>query len=484
MISGGQPLDWKFDPLEALRRWPVDRQALLLHSGRYHPTWARRSLLASPTGVYRFLEGSGKPGPPSGYSQWLGPAGSCPVDRFGHQPFADLRSLLDQSRGIWIGYLSYDLGRWVERFEDSPNINQTGRHWPVIELGYCPGYLVHDALTGCWSAHGSWSQARSGSDAGYPRLTEAAGGQEAVALSAPHPSMDRSDYEQRVRTAKQYISAGDIFQVNLAQRLTVQLPTGSDGRSNKPGSSRQLFDQLARVSPAWYGAYLELAADSIDASSNHLVVPGSTSYRAILSTSPELFLQVEDRSVVTRPVKGTCPASVHPDQLRHSEKDVAELNMIVDLMRNDLGRVCDYGSVRVTQPRVIESHPTVYHGVATIQGQLHRSKHVVDLLRATLPAGSITGAPKVRAMQIINELEPVRRGPYSGCIGFLSRDRVCLNVAIRTMLADSHKSRVDFSVGSGIVADSQPASEYQETLDKAAPMLSALRAMERLKAED
>lgn len=149
--------------------------------------------------------------------------------------------------------------------------------------------------------------------------------------------------------------------------------------------------------------------------------------------------------------------------------------MIVDLMRNDLGRVCDYGSVQVTQPRTIESHPTVHHGVATIEGRLHRSKDIVDLLRATLPAGSITGAPKVRAMQLIDQIEPVRRGPYCGCIGYLSRHSACLSVAIRTMLVDASAKRVDFSVGGGVVADSQPQAEYQETLDKAAAMMSALR---------
>jgi anthranilate/para-aminobenzoate synthase component I len=191
--------------------------------------------------------------------------------------------------------------------------------------------------------------------------------------------------------------------------------------------------------------------------------------------------------------------------------------MIVDLMRNDLGRVCEYGSVRVDSARAIESHPTIHHGVATVAGRLHPSKDVVDLLKAAFPGGSVTGAPKVRAMQIIDELEPHARGPYCGCIGYLSKDSACLNIAIRTMMlspapplpkgadrrsgtgferaatvreqtggdassstgaeADEEERRrwtADLPVGGGIVADSDPAAEYDETLDKARAMLKAL----------
>jgi para-aminobenzoate synthetase component 1 len=197
----------------------------------------------------------------------------------------------------------------------------------------------------------------------------------------------------------------------------------------------------------------------------------------LLSTSPELFLAVDGRQVVTRPIKGTRPAAAPVDELLHSEKDTAELNMIVDLMRNDLGRVCSYGSVKVAQPRTIESHPTIHHGVATVTGELHPSRDIVDLLRATLPGGSITGAPKVRAMQIIDELEPTARGPYCGCIGYLSRDEAMLNIAIRTMQlhreVDDHYT-VHCHAGGGIVADSNPAAEYQETLTKARAMIAAL----------
>jgi anthranilate/para-aminobenzoate synthase component I len=161
------------------------------------------------------------------------------------------------------------------------------------------------------------------------------------------------------------------------------------------------------------------------------------------------------------------------EQLRDSLKDQAELNMIVDLERNDLGRICELGTVKVTHPRTIETHPTVYHGAATIQGKLRDDVGFVDLLRAMFPGGSITGAPKIRAMQIIEELEPVRRGPYCGAIGYLAGDgSMQFNVAIRTMIARDDK--IYIPVGGGIVADSDPVAEYEETLVKAVAMFGAV----------
>jgi anthranilate/para-aminobenzoate synthase component I len=161
-------------------------------------------------------------------------------------------------------------------------------------------------------------------------------------------------------------------------------------------------------------------------------------------------------------------------ELRESAKDQAELNMIVDLERNDLGRVCEIGSVKVTSPREIETLPTVYHGVATIEGQLRKDVGLLDLLRATFPGGSVTGAPKIRAMEIIEELELVRRGPYCGAIGYLSADgQMEFNIAIRTIVVNDGKAYV--SVGGGIVADSNPADEYEETMVKAQAMFEVLK---------
>jgi para-aminobenzoate synthetase component 1 len=184
--------------------------------------------------------------------------------------------------------------------------------------------------------------------------------------------------------------------------------------------------------------------------------------------------------VITRPIKGTRPRAADEAtdeamrrELIDSEKDRAELNMIIDLERNDLGRVCQYGSVRVTDPRGIEPHPTVWHSVGTVEGVLHDRYDAIDLLRATLPGGSITGAPKVRAMEIIDELEPTERSVYCGSIGMLGLDgSMVLNIAIRTIIIDRGRAHVE--VGGGIVADSDPQAEYDETLDKARGMLRAL----------
>ena len=262
----------------------------------------------------------------------------------------------------------------------------------------------------------------------------------------------RNQYLAAVGRTIEYIRAGDIFQVNLSQRFTAAL-------SQEPLA---IYHRLIDASPANYGGLLDFGD------------------YALICNSPELFLRVMrdpetgHRRVTTRPIKGTRPRREGMEaELRDSVKDAAELNMIVDLERNDLGRVCRTGSVKVTQPRTIETHPTVLHGVATIEGVLRDDVSFVDLLRATFPGGSITGAPKIRAMEIIDELEPVRRGPYCGAIGYLdSEGTIEFNIAIRTMIATN--GRIHIPVGGGIVADSDPAAEYEETLVKARAMFAAL----------
>jgi para-aminobenzoate synthetase component 1 len=249
-----------------------------------------------------------------------------------------------------------------------------------------------------------------------------------------------------VRRAIDYIQSGDVFQVNLSQRISL-------GLSAQP---KEIWERALAQSPEQFAAFLDYGDF------------------ALISLSPELFLQVTGRQVITRPIKGTRPLGPGMEtDLRLSSKDAAELNMIVDLERNDLGRVCEIGSVKVVQPRTIEAHRTVYHGVATIAGTLRQEIKFVDLLRAMFPGGSITGAPKIRAMQIIEELEPVRRGPYCGAIGYLAADgSMQFNVAIRTMILKD--GLVHVPVGGGIVADSDPADEYEETLVKAKAMFDAL----------
>ena len=437
----------------------------MLYSGRHHHRWARHTILAEPIGSYRFTidreDGTDERGWPRGRSRWLGSKQDHPAaGGFTHRPFDDLRTILQRDDGIWIGYLAYDLGRWVERFPVTRNVAIDDRNWPIVDLGYCPGYLVYDLCTSQWTAHGTYTRR-------LPVLLDLADNHlPSRGSNNTTTSLLREHYEAAVQQTIGYISAGDVFQVNLARRLTAQLET------TDPRYSRRLFEDLVELSPPWYGAYLELADRTHDNAGTDAPSPG----RAIASISPELFLDVNHAHVTTRPIKGTRPAYADPCELLDSDKDAAELNMIVDLMRNDLGRVCEYGSVHVAEPRTIESHPTVHHGVATVTGRLHKSKDVVDLLRACIPGGSVTGAPKVRAMQIIDELEPVRRGPYCGCIGLVSRDRCTLNMAIRTMLIDPPAGRLDFSVGAGIVADSKPDAEFRETNDKASAMLAALTA--------
>jgi para-aminobenzoate synthetase component 1 len=323
----------------------------------------------------------------------------------------------------WIGYLSYELGRL---FEAIPSRAVDDLQLPLF------AFTLHQACS--------------------PRPAWHTGAQEPRQQQALTSNFSRERYLEAVEKSIEYIAAGDVFQVNLSQRFTAAL-------TEHPS---RIYDRLRRDTPALFGAYL----DHLD--------------YALLCNSPELFLKVDAaddtglRRVTTRPIKGTRARGVGLDfQLRDSAKDQAELNMIIDLERNDLGRVCEIGSVKVTEPRVIEPHPTVFHGVATIEGLLRRDVTFVDLLRATFPGGSITGAPKIRAMQIIEELEPTRRGPYCGAIGYIDADGTMeFNIAIRTMIVAD--GLVHIPVGGGIVADSDPAAEYEETIVKAQAMFAAL----------
>jgi para-aminobenzoate synthetase component I len=262
-------------------------------------------------------------------------------------------------------------------------------------------------------------------------------------------------YLNAVARVREYIIAGDIFQANLSQRFQSGLPT-------RPF---QLYGQLRRRNPAPFAAYLDFGD------------------LQILSASPERFLRLGERRLVeTRPIKGTRPRGLGPMHdaalgraLAESEKDRAENVMIVDLLRNDLSRVCRPGTVRVPELFALEHHPTVHHLVSTVIGQLEDTADAVDLLRAAFPGGSITGAPKVRAMEIIAELEPTRRGVYCGSIGYISASGAMdTSIVIRTYLVLG--GQVYFQAGGGIVADSDPELEYRETLDKARGLIEALVA--------
>ena len=374
--------------------------------------------------------------------------------------------------GGWVGYLSYDLKGSIERLPD------TVEHDIALPLArFCfydhiigwdhraaKGYLLalhYDGeLSGVAERLGRLRQlCRGGGE------TEREGPRPLTAGEAPDTSalierMERNiteaDYLSKVAESVEYIKAGDIFEVNLSRRLS--RPYGS--------SAECLYEYLIRHNPAGYSVLL--------------MGPG----HAIVSASPELFLSQRGRHVVTRPIKGTIARGADEQQdqrnrqkLVESEKDRAELNMIIDLERNDLGRVCSYGSVKVIEERVIEAHPTVFHASATISGQLRDEVSAADLLRATFPCGSISGAPKIRAMEIIDELEPTGRSVYTGSIGWLGvNGDMDLNIAIRTIILTGGQAYVQ--AGGAIVADSDPQSEYDETVAKAAALVRALYATE------
>jgi para-aminobenzoate synthetase component 1 len=250
-----------------------------------------------------------------------------------------------------------------------------------------------------------------------------------------------------------YIRAGDCYQVNLAQRFT----------AHASGDPWLAYQRLRLINPAPYSAYM------------------NTPYAQILSASPERFLRVSNGQVETKPIKGTRPRAGHAKldaeriaELVASEKDRAENLMIVDLLRNDLSKNCAIGSVKVPRLFEVESFATVHHLVSTVTGRLAEGRDAIDLLRGAFPGGSITGAPKTRAMQIIEELEPHRRGVYCGAIGYIGYDGdMDTNIAIRTLVHS--RGIVRFWAGGGIVADSQRDAEYQETFDKAAALLNLLQ---------
>lgn len=261
------------------------------------------------------------------------------------------------------------------------------------------------------------------------------------------------EFVAAVERAQSYIRSGDIYQVNLSQRLTT------------PGvmTAWNFCNQLNALSPAPFAAYLDCGDFQIS------------------STSPEQFLRLSGPHIITRPIKGTRPRGDEPTrdaqlayELQTSAKELAELVMITDLLRNDLGKVCDFGSVQVPELARLEKFAQVQHLVSTVEGRLRRGVTHFAAFASCFPGGSITGAPKFRAMQIIDELEPVTRGPYCGCHGYLGFNRESqLSITIRTAICANDK--IHFNVGAGIVADSDPESEYQETLAKGAGFLAALR---------
>ena len=335
---------------------------------------------------------------------------------------------LDQERrtpgACWAGYFAYELGYHLEPAAGAAPEDDSAV--PLYVWGECDASMVTEPSPA------------------PPAPT--------VAVHRVHSRLPRPAYLDAARRCLDYIAAGDVFQINLSQQL--YLHTAAE--------PAEIYNALLASGPARYGALLDFREP--------------LGFAAICD-SPELFLRVEpDGRIWTRPIKGTRPRQPGMEPaLLDSSKDAAELNMIVDLERNDLGRVCETGSVVVSQPRAIEEHPSVLHGVASIEGNLRDGVGLLDVLAATFPSGSVTGAPKIRAMQIIDELEPDARGVYCGAVGHLDPDgSMQFNVAIRT--ATLANGVLEIPVGGGIVADSDPAAEFDETLVKAAALLAAAGA--------
>ncbi len=404
--------------------------------------------------------------------------------------------------GGWIGYFAYEAGRFIEKLPATtrPDVGLPVARWALYDTA-----AIHDAQTGQWTiVAADLSGLELGPSAEIPAEDRLADWAEmlqrsvnkevtffsAAGIPVHEDNMTQPVYERLVERALAYIAAGDIYQVNLARResFTVREPAVTT------------YLRLRRTNPAAYAAFLQWEEPAGSPAAGEA---------AILCSSPELFLRLApDGRVLTRPIKGTRPRSPAPaaDEayrlaLATSPKDRAELAMIVDLERNDLGRVCEFGSIQAgkkvsgllsqdgpegtlhkrtltpsaleAQPYVLESHPTVHHLVADVTGKLAENLDAIDLIRACFPGGSITGAPKVRAMEIIDELEPTERSVYTGAIGYISlAGTMELNIAIRTLILAN--GRLHLYTGGGIVADSRASDEYRETRAKALGMRRAL----------
>ncbi|MCU7840450.1 MAG: aminodeoxychorismate synthase component I [Candidatus Thiodiazotropha sp. (ex Lucinoma annulata)] len=361
-----------------------------------------------------------------------------------------------------IGYFGYDLGR---RLEQLPSMTEDMENLPEMAVGIYDWALVVDHHEQC-----SWLVGRNPTRLEkYHRLLQRGmtgnGPARPVAgyrvLSPVCSNMSHTEYLGSVTRIKDYIREGDCYQVNFAQRFAVAAE----------GDPWEAYKGLRQLNAAPFAAYL------------------STPYCQVMSTSPERFLQVRGGGVETKPIKGTAPRGKDPiedlmlaDALVNSRKDQAENLMIVDLLRNDLGKVCAIGSVEVPELFKLESYARVHHLVSKVRGRLAEGQDALALLRACFPGGSITGAPKLRAMEIIEELEPQRRGIYCGSIGYIGfNGDMDTNIAIRTMVHSAGITRL--WAGGGIVADSDPEMEYRETYHKAAALLDLLQRMEQVNSE-
>ncbi len=441
------------DALARLRRYPLS--LAFISQGPITPRSRYSYVMADPQQKAIWRVGDSAPDP------FHELAKSITIDRSRSIPG------LPPFQGGWAGMVGYGYGRALEKL---PRPLHDEFQTPDIVLGHYRTIVAFDRLHGqCWliANHESVKESEAALNLMESRLlTAPSGAPNLTTLTeiAPvnlhpvpgHPHLfshfSRTAFEEAIHRAIEYIRAGDCFQINLAQRLC----------RRDTGDPFLLMASMARANPAPFSAWLDWGTGQV------------------ISASPERFLMVDRGTVETRPIKGTRPRSADPSidsaiaaELLASPKDRAENIMIVDLLRNDLGKVCAYGSVRVPRVCELESYPSVHHMVSEVVGRLTPGKTPLDLLRACFPGGSVTGAPKIRSMELITELEQTARGPYCGSMFWLGHDgNFDSSILIRTVTRTS--GWLTFPVGGGIVADSTPGGEYDETMHKASGILAGI----------
>jgi para-aminobenzoate synthetase component 1 len=391
------------------------------------------------------------------------------VKKLKGNPFDELNKLMAQNHleyesdfpfvGGAVGYFGYDLCHHTERI---PRTAVDDVKIPDCFMGFYDGIIIvdHKNEKTYLAALGIKENAEKLIDGLKKNVTLAQAyakeDKPLLSINEEHPfrgNFAKEGYMDALDAIHEYIRAGDIYQTNLTQRFQCQLQL----------EPLELYGLLRKINPAPFASYLDFGQGQI------------------VSSSPERFIQVKGRSIETRPIKGTMPRGKNPQEdaankkiLENSEKDKAELLMIVDLQRNDVGKICKSGTVKVPELYKLETYETVFHLVSTVTGELKDDISPVDCVRATFPGGSITGAPKIRAMEIIDELEPTQRNIYTGSIGYLGfNGDLDLNIVIRTIICKDGEGY--FQVGGGIVWDSDNQLEYEETYHKGKALFEALK---------